>query len=193
MSSSGSRTPLLRGSSGVLLVGRALALLAVVVLVRPGRPERALRAEGLLLRRDGAGLLLERHLRQRDDLLRRVLRHVLRLGPRRVALLRLALAGKNHKLALVQLQARNVLLEALRAAVLAAVVHGHADGLRELLRDARLLQLIEGEALSEAHLGVVALRRAADGRGAIAAAFFWRFERRRSLRPAWSNHVRTYR
>merc|ERR1719240_2040710 len=140
MSSSGSRTPLLRGSSGVLLVGRALALLAVVVLVRPGRPERALRAEGLLLRR--------------------VLRHVLRLGPRRVALLRLALAGKNHELALVQLQARNVLLEALRAAVLAAVVHGHADGLRELLRDARLLQLIEGEALSEAHLGVVALRPA---------------------------------
>ena len=27
-----------------------------VGLVRPGRPERALRAEGLLLRRDGAGL-----------------------------------------------------------------------------------------------------------------------------------------
>merc|ERR1719240_50186 len=68
----------LRRGGSLLLVLRALPLLPVVVLVRPGRAERALRAEGLLL---------GRRLRQRDDLLERVLRDVLRLGPRGVALL----------------------------------------------------------------------------------------------------------
>merc|ERR1719235_2165714 len=95
----------LGGGGGVLLVGRALPLLPVVVLVRPGRAERILGAEGLLLGRDRASLLLERHLRQRDDLLGRVLRDVLRLSPRGVSLLRLALPGKDHELALVELQA----------------------------------------------------------------------------------------
>merc|ERR1711924_503587 len=92
----------LGGGGGVLLVGRALPLLPVVVLVRPGRAERSLGAEGLLLGRDRASLLLERHLRQRDDLLGRVLRDVLRLSPRGVSLLCLALPGKDHELALVE-------------------------------------------------------------------------------------------
>merc|ERR1719405_80223 len=142
------RSRSLGGGGGVLLVGRALPLLPVVVLVRPGRAERSLGAEGLLLGRDRASLLLERHLRQRDDLLGRVLRDVLRLSPRGVSLLCLALPGKDHELALVELQAGDILLKTLRAPVLAAVVHRNADGLRELLRDTRLLQLIEGEPLS---------------------------------------------
>merc|ERR1719428_2262690 len=158
----------LRRGRSLLLVVRTLALLPVVVLVRPGRAERMLRAECLLVGRDRASLLLERRLRQRDDLRVRVLRDILRLGPRGVSLLRLALAGKDHELALVELQARNVLLKTLRAAVLAAVIHRDTDGARELLRNARLLELIQGEALAQAHLGVVALRRAADGRAQVA-------------------------
>merc|ERR1719316_596722 len=136
--------------------------------LRRGRAERMLRAECLLVGRDRASLLLERRLRQRDDLRVRVLRDILRLGPRGVSLLRLALAGKDHELALVELQARNVLLKTLRAAVLAAVIHRDTDGARELLRNARLLELIEGEPLSKANLGVVALRRAVDGRAKVA-------------------------
>merc|ERR1719235_2152532 len=124
----------LGGGGGVLLVGRALPLLPVVVLVRPGRAERILGAEGLLLGRDRASLLLERHLRQRDDLLGRVLRDVLRLSPRGVSLLCLALPGKDHELALVELQAGDILLKTLRAPVLAAVINRNPDSLRELLR-----------------------------------------------------------
>merc|ERR1719395_153167 len=157
------RSRSLGGGGGVLLVGRALPLLPVVVLVRPGRAERSLGAEGLLLGRDRASLLLERHLRQRDDLLGRVLRDVLRLSPRGVSLLCLALPGKDHELALVELQAGDILLKTLRAPVLAAVINRNPDSLRELLRDAGLLELIESKPLSETNLGVVALRRAADG------------------------------
>merc|ERR1719486_802243 len=130
----------LGGGGGVLLVGRALPLLPVVVLVRPGRAERSLGAEGLLLGRDRASLLLDRHLRQRDDLLGRVLRDVLRLSPRGVSLLCLALPGEDHELALVELQAGDILLKTLRAPVLAAVINRNPDSLRELLRDARLLE-----------------------------------------------------
>merc|ERR1719238_696471 len=158
----------LRRRRGLLLVVRALALLPVVVLVGPRRAERILGAEGLLLGRDGASLLLEQLLRQRDDLLERVLRDVLRLGPRGVALLRLALPGKDHELALIELQAGDVLLHTLRAPVLAAVVHRNPDGLRELLRDAGLLELIESEPLPETNLGVVALGRAAHSRAEVA-------------------------
>merc|ERR1719152_893840 len=154
----------LRRGRSLLLVVRTLALLSVVVLVRPGRAERMLRAECLLVGRDRASLLLERRLRQRDDLRVRVLRDILRLGPRGVSLLRLVLAGKNHELGLVQLQARNVLLHTLRAAVPAAEIHRDPDGLRELLRNFGRLKLLQGEALAKAHLGVVALRLAADGR-----------------------------
>merc|ERR1719183_3176013 len=162
------RSRSLGGGGGVLLVGRALPLLPVVVLVRPGRAERSLGAEGLLLGRDRASLLLDRHLRQRDDLLGRVLRDVLRLSPRGVSLLCLALPGEDHELALVELQAGDILLKTLRAPVLAAVINRNPDSLRELLRDARLLELIESKPLSETNLGVVALRRTADG-GAEAA------------------------
>merc|ERR1719231_114033 len=123
----------------LLLLRRALPLPAVVVLVRPRRAERSLGAERLLLVGDRASLLLQRGLRQRDDLLVRVLRDILRLGARRVALLRLALAGKDHELGLVELQAGDVLLETLRAAVLAAEVHRNPDRLGELLRNARPL------------------------------------------------------
>merc|ERR1719213_902361 len=144
--------------------------------------ERILGAEGLLLGRDRASLLLERHLRQRDDLLGRVLRDVLRLSPRGVSLLCLALPGKDHELALVELQAGDILLKTLRAPVLAAVINRNADGLRELLRDTRLLELIKGEPLSEANLGVVALRRAADG-GAEVAGRRARGDRRGLLLP----------
>merc|ERR1719359_1065133 len=97
-----------------------------------------------------------------------VLWHILRLLPRRVTLLRLALAGKNHELAFVQLQARHVLLKTLSAAVLAAVVHRNPDSTRELLRNAGLLELIEGETLAEANLRVVALRLAAHRRAQAA-------------------------
>merc|ERR1719388_489825 len=142
------RSRSLGGGGGVLLVGRALPLLPVVVLVRPGRAERILGAEGLLLGRDRASLLLERHLRQRDDLLGRVLRDVLRLSPRGVSLLCLALPGKDHELALVELQAGDILLKTLRAPVLAAVINRDPDSLRELLRDAGLLELIESKPLS---------------------------------------------
>merc|ERR1719281_1115636 len=152
----------LRRGRSLLLVVRTLALLPVVVLVRPGRAERMLRAECLLVGRDRASLLLQRRLRQRDDLRVRVLRDILRLGPRGVSRLRLALAGKDHELALVELQPGDVLLKTLRAAVLATVVNRNADSLRDLLRDARLLELVEGEALAETHLGVVALRLAAN-------------------------------
>merc|ERR1719310_1829687 len=162
------RSRSLGGGGGVLLVGRALPLLPVVVLVRPGRAERSLGAEGLLLGRDRASLLLERHIRQRDDLLGRVLRDVLRLSPRGVSLLCLALPGKDHELALVELQAGDILLKTLRAPVLAAVINRNPDSLRELLRDARLLELIESKPLSETNLGVVALRRAADGGAEVA-------------------------
>merc|ERR1719463_973481 len=96
----------LRRRRGLLLVLRALPLLPVVVLVRPRRAQRRLGAEGLLLGRDGASLLLEQLLRQRDDLLERVLRDVLRLSPRGVALLCLALPGKDHELALVGVHLR---------------------------------------------------------------------------------------
>merc|ERR1719313_2496910 len=162
--------------------GRALPLLPVVVLVRPGRAERILGAEGLLLGRDRASLLLERHLRQRDDLLGRVLRDVLRLSPRGVSLLRLALPGKDHELALVELQAGDILLKTLRAPVLAAVINRNPDSLRELLRDARLLELIESKPLPETNLGVIALRRAADG-GAEVAGRRARGDRRGLLLP----------
>merc|ERR1719161_3124095 len=172
----------LGGGGGVLLVGRALPLLPVVVLVRPGRAERSLGAEGLLLGRDRASLLLERHLRQRDDLLGRVLRDVLRLSPRGVSLLCLALPGKDHELALVELQAGDILLKTLRAPVLAAVIKRNPDSLRELLRDARLLELIKSKPLSETNLGVVALRRAADG-GAEVAGRRARGDRRGLLLP----------
>merc|ERR1719420_281834 len=141
------RSRSLGGGGGVLLVGRALPLLPVVMLVGPGRAERSLGAEGLLLGRDSASLLLERRLRERDDLLEGVLRDILRLGPRGVALLRLALPRQDHELALVELQAGDVLLKTLRAAVLAAEVDRDANSLRELLRDTRLLELIKGEAL----------------------------------------------
>merc|ERR1719163_735348 len=154
----------LRRGGGLLLLLHALPLLPVVVLVRPLRAELRLRAEGLLLGRDGPSLLLQRRLRQRDDLLERVLRDVLRLRPRSVTLLRLALPGKDHELALVELQAGDVLLETLRASVLAAVVHRNPDSLRELLRNTRLLELIESEPLPETNLGVVALGRAAHSR-----------------------------
>merc|ERR1719420_1638278 len=176
------RSRSLGGGGGVLLVGRALPLLPVVVLVRPGRAERSLGAEGLLLGRDRASLLLERHLRQRDDLLGRVLRDVLRLSPRGVSLLCLALPGKDHELALVELQAGDILLKTLRAPVLAAVINRNPDSLRELLRDARLLELIESKPLPETNLGVVALRRAADG-GAEAAGRRARGDRRGLLLP----------
>merc|ERR1719263_1370707 len=146
-----SRSRSLGGGGGVLLVGRALPLLPVVVLVRPGRAERSLGAEGLLLGRDRASLLLERHLRQRDDLLGRVLRDVLRLSPRGVSLLCLALPGKDHELALVELQAGDILLKTLRAPVLAAVINRNPDSLRELLRDARLLELSFGTMLDDEH------------------------------------------
>merc|ERR1719486_1386955 len=163
----------LGGGGGVLLVGRALPLLPVVVLVRPGRAERSLGAEGLLLGRDRASLLLERHLRQRDDLLGRALRDVLRLSPRGVSLLCLAL---------VELQAGDILLKTLRAPVLAAVINRNPDSLRELLRDARLLELIESKPLSETNLRVIALRRAADG-GAEVAGRRARGDRRGLLLP----------
>merc|ERR1719198_2564152 len=176
------RSRSLGGGGGVLLVGRALPLLPVVVLVRPGRAERSLGAEGLLLGRDRASLLLERHLRQRDDLLGRVLRYVLRLSPHGVSLLCLALPGEDHELALVELQAGDILLKTLRAPVLAAVINRNPDSLRELLRDARLLELIESKPLSETNLGVVALRRAADG-GAEAAGRRARGDRRGLLLP----------
>merc|ERR1719263_499380 len=145
------RSRSLGGGGGVLLVGRALPLLPVVVLVRPGRAERSLGAEGLLLGRDRASLLLERHLRQRDDLLGRVLRDVLRLSPRGVSLLCLALPGQDHELALVELQAGDILLKTLRAPVLAAVINRNPDSLRELLRDARLLELSFGTMLDDEH------------------------------------------
>merc|ERR1719271_2306057 len=103
------RSRSLGGGGGVLLVGRALPLLPVVVLVRPGRAERSLGAEGLLLGRDRASLLLDR-----------VLRDVLRLSPRGVSLLCLALPGEDHELALVELQVGDILLKTLRAPVLAA-------------------------------------------------------------------------
>merc|ERR1719388_409896 len=176
------RSRSLGGGGGVLLVGRALPLLPVVVLVRPGRAERILGAEGLLLGRDRASLLLERHLRQRDDLLGRVLRDVLRLSPRGVSLLCLALPGKDHELALVELQAGDILLKTLRAPVLAAVINRDPDSLRELLRDARLIELIKSKPLSETNLGVVALRRAADG-GAEVAGRRARGDRRGLLLP----------
>merc|ERR1719407_152092 len=176
------RSRSLGGGGGVLLVGRALPLLPVVVLVRPGRAERSLGAEGLLLGRDRASLLLDRHLRQRDDLLGRVLRDVLRLSPRGVSLLCLALPGEDHELALVELQAGDILLKTLRAPVLAAVINRNPGSLRELLRDAGLLELIESKPLSETNLGVVALRRAADG-GAEAAGRRARGDRRGLLLP----------
>merc|ERR550537_200423 len=176
------RSRSLGGGGGVLLVGRALPLLPVVVLVRPGRAERSLGAEGLLLGRDRASLLLDRHLRQRDDLLGRVLRDVLRLSPRGVSLLCLALPGEDHELALVELQAGYIPLKTLRAPVLAAVINRNPDSLRELLRDARLLELIESKPLSETNLGVVALRRAADG-GAEVAGRRARGDRRGLLLP----------
>merc|ERR1719420_2241126 len=176
------RSRSLGGGGGVLLVGRALPLLPVVVLVRPGRAERSLGAEGLLLGPDRASLLLERHLRQRDDLLGRVLRDALRLSPRGVSLLCLALPGEDHELALVELQAGDILLKTLRAPVLAAVINRNPDSLRELLRDAGLLELIESKPLSETNLGVVALRRAADG-GAEVAGRRARGDRRGLLLP----------
>merc|ERR1719359_1763309 len=150
-----------------LLSLRALLLLPVEVLVGPRETERILRAEALLLLRDRARLLLQRLLWERDDLLQRVLRHVLRLRTRRVALLRLVLPRQHHQLALVQLQASDVLLQALGAAVLAAVVHADADRASELLGDPSLLELIQREPAAQADLRVVALRHAVDRRAQL--------------------------
>merc|ERR1711964_851295 len=82
------------------LVRRALPPLAVVVLVRPHAAELVLRAECLLVRRDRTSLLLNRRLRQRDNLLVRVLRHVLCLRTRSVPLLRLLFRGNTISLVL---------------------------------------------------------------------------------------------
>merc|ERR1719453_2269473 len=158
------RSHLLRLRGGLGLDGGAARLLAREVLVRPRGAQDERRAALLLRSRDRASLLLELLLRERDDLLVRVLRHRRHLGARAVALLRLALPRDHEELALVELEPRRVLLEALGAAVLPAVVHRDAHRRRELLRDARRLELIEREATAEASLGVVALRRRLDDR-----------------------------
>merc|ERR1719453_2022504 len=110
------RSHLLRLRGGLGLDGGAARLLAREVLVRPRGAQDERRAALLLRSRDRASLLLVR-----------VLRHHRHLGARAVALLRLALPRDHEELALVELEPRGVLLEALGAAVLPAVVHSDAD------------------------------------------------------------------
>mmetsp|Transcript_60876 Transcript_60876/g.113848 ORF Transcript_60876/g.113848 Transcript_60876/m.113848 type:complete len:207 (+) Transcript_60876:100-720(+) len=95
-----------------------------------------------------------------DDLLQRVLRHVLQLGSRSVTLpdlLRSSLFGEEHKLGHIQLQTLDICLQALRATISSTMVNGNANGLGELLWDLGLLQFIQREALAQAKLHVVAL------------------------------------
>merc|ERR1719171_2207216 len=151
---------LLAGSLLVLRCG-LLPLHAVELLVRAGLFQRLVR--GLLLLRAGDGARLDAQLRLRDgdDLLQGVLRHVLQLRTRGVALLhalRARALWEDLQLGHVQLQPLHILLQALRAAVLAAVVHGDADREREPLGDLGLLELREREALAQAQLHVVPLR-----------------------------------
>ena len=114
----------------------------------------------LLLGSDGTGTGALLRLGHRDDLLERVLGHVLKLRARRVALSHLlgtCLLWEEEELGHVKLQALYVGLEALRAAISAAVVNGNANGLCVLLWDLRLLELVKGEALAKAKLHVVTL------------------------------------
>mmetsp|Transcript_48627 Transcript_48627/g.110755 ORF Transcript_48627/g.110755 Transcript_48627/m.110755 type:complete len:226 (+) Transcript_48627:101-778(+) len=120
--------------------------------------------DGLLLLRigDGTSLHPENWLRHRDNLLQGVLRHILELGLRRVALLHALLprlTREDEELRLVELQPVDIGLEALSALVPAAVVHSDADGGRKLHRDLGLLKLIKREALAQPELHVVALCR----------------------------------
>merc|ERR1740120_554262 len=145
----------------LLALLRLLLLGTLVLLVRPRLLQLLVRTALLLRRRDGARLDPEGRALHGDDLLERVLRDVLELRLGRVALLHTLLAGllrEDEELRLVELQAVHVRLQALGAAVAAAVVHGDADRRRELRRDLRLLQLLQREALAEAQLHVVALR-----------------------------------
>ena len=87
----------------------------------------------------------------------------------------------------------------LLGAVATTVIDGDADGRRELLGDARGLELLKGEATTETRLEVVALGRGVHdgaestggGPGVSAFAFFSRAMRRDFLRPAWLNQVLT--
>merc|ERR1719330_2300447 len=140
---------------------RLLELLPIVLLVRARLPDRVERVELVLLCRDGARRDLLALPLDGDDLLEGILGHVLQLVAWSVSLLHAAppgALGEDEELGLVLQQARHVPLQTLHAAVLAAVVHGDADGRGQLHRDLRLAQLGEGEAPAQAQLHVVARR-----------------------------------
>ena len=137
-------------SLGIRCLGRLLRLLhlgAKVVLVAAGILQHLVCGVLLVLLVAGDGARLDEEARplDRDDLLQSVLRNVLELRLRGVALLHALLAGlgrEDEELRLVELEAVHVGLEALLAAVPAAVVHGDADGRRQLDGDLGLRGLL---------------------------------------------------
>ena len=99
---------------------------------------------------EGVGVALER-----QDVLLGALSGGLELGLGGVTLNRLGvLLGEEDELALEGLETIDVELEGLGAAILAAVVHGDADGARKSAGDAGFLQLIESETATDAHLQI---------------------------------------
>merc|ERR1712159_769255 len=115
-------------------------------------------------------------------------------------LLGLGVTWEDHKLGTVFLEPLHVGLAALNRLVASAVVDSNSERLGLLLAEFLSLDLGEREATSDADLGVVASgwwvddgAEGATGRGATAAAFFWRAMRRAFFLAGWSNQVFTYR